>query len=387
MEPMTPRVRDPGTGRSARAARDHNERLVLSLLRRHGSLSKADIARRTRLSAQSATVITKRLEADGLLRRGDPVRGRVGQPSVPLSLDPGGAVALGCHVGRRNAEFMALDLCGDVLRFETLRYDLPLPDEVFAFLSRCLEPYRGSAAVCGLGFALPWHIWAWLDDEIAPARRKAMQGWQGLDIANEVAALADVPAFVCNDATAAARAENAFGLGRSLRDYATFFVGHFIGGGVVLDHKVREGRTGNAGAFGTMPSRSGGQLIERASLHVLRTLVEEGGGADPAAFEPQTDWSQLPSEPVRRWIATSAAALADASVAAACVFDLEAVVIEGQFPAAVRDRLVGAVRDEMAALDTRGIEPPAVVTGTIGPLARVRGAAALPLMSRFFVDE
>ena len=46
----------------------------------------AEIARLTQLTAQTVSLITKRLEADGLLVRGDPVRGKVGQPSVPLSL-------------------------------------------------------------------------------------------------------------------------------------------------------------------------------------------------------------------------------------------------------------------------------------------------------------
>ncbi len=35
--------------------RAHNERLVLSLVRRHGSLSKSDIARMTKLSAQTVS--------------------------------------------------------------------------------------------------------------------------------------------------------------------------------------------------------------------------------------------------------------------------------------------------------------------------------------------
>ena len=61
----------------------YNERLVISLLRRHGWLTKADLARMTGLSAQTMTVIVKRLTASGLLLSGDKMRGRVGQPSTP----------------------------------------------------------------------------------------------------------------------------------------------------------------------------------------------------------------------------------------------------------------------------------------------------------------
>ena len=75
-------------GTSQSGMRAYNERLVLSLVRRHGALSKTDIARMTSLSAQTVSVIMRQLEADGLLLRRDPVRGKVGQPSVPMSLAP-----------------------------------------------------------------------------------------------------------------------------------------------------------------------------------------------------------------------------------------------------------------------------------------------------------
>ena len=73
----------------------YNERLVISLLRRHGWLTKADLARMTGLSAQTMTVIGKRLTASGLLLSGDKMRGRVGQPSTPFALNPHGAVSIG----------------------------------------------------------------------------------------------------------------------------------------------------------------------------------------------------------------------------------------------------------------------------------------------------
>lgn len=65
----------------------YNERLVLSLIRSGGSLSKVDVARISGLSVQTTTVIMNQLESDGLLLRGEPQRGRIGQPSVPMQLN------------------------------------------------------------------------------------------------------------------------------------------------------------------------------------------------------------------------------------------------------------------------------------------------------------
>src|SRR5437867_3112236 len=89
-------------GSSQGGLRQYNERVVLQAVRLHGALPGAEIARLTHLTAQTISLITKRLLDDGLLVKGAPVRGKVGQPSVPLALNPDGAYAIGVKVGRRS---------------------------------------------------------------------------------------------------------------------------------------------------------------------------------------------------------------------------------------------------------------------------------------------
>ena len=69
-------------GTNQLGVRLYNERLVLSLIRQHKSLPKADIARLTGLSPQTISLIMNQLTKDGLLLKGRPLRGRVGQPSL-----------------------------------------------------------------------------------------------------------------------------------------------------------------------------------------------------------------------------------------------------------------------------------------------------------------
>src|SRR5262245_66611624 len=97
---------DLARGGSQSGVRLYNERLVLSLIRRYGSLPKAEIARISGLSAQTASVIVKQLEADGLLLGQRPQRGRIGQPPVPLSINPAGAYTIGLTVGRCRAHLV-----------------------------------------------------------------------------------------------------------------------------------------------------------------------------------------------------------------------------------------------------------------------------------------
>ena len=91
-------------GSNQSGVRAHNERLVLSILRGRGPTAKAEIARLTGLSAQTVSVITRGLEGEGLIERGAPVRGKVGQPSIPMRLSQSGAFFFGVKVGRRSAD-------------------------------------------------------------------------------------------------------------------------------------------------------------------------------------------------------------------------------------------------------------------------------------------
>jgi hypothetical protein len=101
-----PNSADTSRGTNQSGVKLYNKSLVLSLVRRYGSLSKTEIGRRTGLSTQTSSVIMKQLEDDGLLIRKEPMRGKVGQPSIPMSLNPEGAFSIGFKFGRRSAELV-----------------------------------------------------------------------------------------------------------------------------------------------------------------------------------------------------------------------------------------------------------------------------------------
>lgn len=95
--------------------RQFNERIVLQTIRLHGPLPKADVGRLTRLSMQTVSMIVDRLIDDGLLEKQARVRGRIGQPSVPIALRADGAYTIGIKVGRRSLDVLAMDFAGRVV--------------------------------------------------------------------------------------------------------------------------------------------------------------------------------------------------------------------------------------------------------------------------------
>ncbi len=68
--------------------RAYNERLVLALVRRHGAMARADIARKTGLSAQTISVIIRELEKMASLHKANACAGVWGNHPCPCGLLP-----------------------------------------------------------------------------------------------------------------------------------------------------------------------------------------------------------------------------------------------------------------------------------------------------------
>ena len=381
-----------GTNQSGMRA--YNERLVLSLVRRELALAKSDIARMTGLSAQTVSVIVRGLEADGLLSRGEPVRGRIGQPSVPMRLAPDGAFFFGLKIGRRSVDLVLINFLGTVVDYRRQTYRYPVPDTVVAFVKDALPaltrslPFRQRGRISGLGIAMPFQFWSWAQYIGAP--QQEMDQWRSRDIQAEIANLCDMPVYAQNDANAACGAELVFGSGDKPQDFLYFYIGYFVGGGLVLNGSLYPGRTGNAGALGSMPvpapDGTQRQLISAASTASLeRYLIDAGVNTDQLWESPES-WD-VPAEILDRWLGEVSFGLSHAILAAAAVIDFEAVLVDGWLPQPIRAALVERTAVKLAAMDSAGIELPQVRQGTVGHQARSLGAASIALSQRYLIDK
>ncbi|MCM2294565.1 ROK family transcriptional regulator [Allorhizobium sp. BGMRC 0089] len=389
-----PAVLDLSGGANQGGVRAYNERLVMSLVRRHGGLSKADIARRSGLSAQTVTVIMRVLEHEGLLVRGEPQRGRVGQPSIPMRLNPDAVFSFGLKIGRRSASLILMDFVGTIRHEVRCTYAYPMPEPILQFVSDGIGEIEGRLLpgererIAGLGVAAPFELWSWADETGAPALDMAI--WRKVDLHGDMAARLSYPVFLENDATSACAAELVFGNGPNYPDFVYFFIGSFIGGGVVINSSLFSGRTGMAGALGSLPVQGQDgrtvQLLKVASIFVLENLLRDHGQDARSLWYSPSEWIDY-GAPLELWIKNSAAALAQAIVASASIIDFSAAVIDGGFPEWVRARLVKATREAVRTLDLQGVLMPDIVEGVVGHQARSIGGASLPLFSRYLLDQ
>ncbi|MFS2324676.1 ROK family transcriptional regulator [Brucella sp. H1_1004] len=378
--------------------RAYNERLVLALVRRHGAMARVDIARKTGLSAQTISVIIRELEKDGLITQGERVRGRVGQPSMPMRLAADGVFSFGLKIGRRSAEIILMDFLGQIRKRRHITYAWPVPDIIRTFAFDSIAEFTAALdadkrdRIAGLGIALPFELWNWVEEVGAPVAD--MNAWLDADLIHDFGSSLPFPVFLQNDGTAACGAELTFGRGPEFTDFVYFSIGSFIGGGVVLNNTLYPGRTGNAGALGSMPmrmreaddKREAIQLIDTASLFVLeRMLHEHDISSDELWLSPES-WPDF-GDVLDEWIALAARGLAHAVVAAASVIDFPAAIIDGWLPQSVRLRIVEATKLELKRIDLQGLSAPEILEGRVGIHGKTMGAASLPLSHRYLFDQ
>lgn len=381
-----------GRGTNQGGMREANERVVLTVLRRNPSIIKAEIARTTGLSAQTVARLVGALEDEGLVLRGKPNRGRVGQPSIPLSLNPDGAVFLGMKVGRRSVEMIAIDFLGKVLDREKHLYGYPIFDEVLDFALKATKDIRGRLPntmlnrVSGLGVAMPFHLWSWAQHIGVEA--SMMADWEKRDLEEEIADAVDLPVFLQNDATAACSAEMVFGDAPLSANSLYFYIAFFIGGGLILNHSLFVGATGNAAGLGplTVADQDGRArpLIELASLSVLESRLA-AAQCDTQKMWTGPDAWDFPSDLIETWCSECSQAIASAVRSAQSLLDLGSIIIDGWLPRDVLQRISRGVLDEFKNLEREGIVTPNIMPGTIGKDARTIGAASLPLCHRYLM--
>ncbi len=392
-EPALPRARAWARGSNHVGMRQFNERVVLQAIRVHGSCSKAEIARSTHLTAQTVQQIIGRLEADGLVVKRGRVRGRIGQPSVPMALNADGAYAIGLTIGRRNAEVLLVDFCAKVRRRLNVEYTFPDPATLFERIGEMVSSLLDdlgpaqSQLLCGIGVAAPLSLEAW---QGLLGFESQARSWQGIDIRARVEQMFGMPVRFIKDTSAACVAELVIGRGHDTRDFLYLFMDTFIGGGLVLNNQLQVGLHGNAGAVGSLPVRLAvpgqqerpEQLLGVASLHQLQAAYREAG-LDPLAWRDQRALQAPWREHTLRWIDSAAGAIALAIHNVICLLDIDNVIMDGSFSEPLRDALLARLPEAMDGYDWQGVVRPRIHPGAVGADARALGAALLPLYAEF----
>ena len=242
----------------------------------------------------------------------------------------------------------------------------PGPDEVFEALAAMvgdLRPYD-RFSVCGVGCAGPMSP----DGELVSPLN--IPAFRAFPLAERLRHLTGLPCRVDNDAKALALAEGWVGGAVGVRDYLAMLVSTGIGSGIVLEGRLLDGASGNAGHIGQLVVTDPGRPFPP---QVQGTLEAEAAGP---AIERHS--GHRPEEATTAVVAEAGTLVGRAAGSVANLLDLRLVLVAGSVALSFGEPFFAAAQAEMdrvCRLDfTRGARIEPAGCGDEGPLI---GAAAV----------
>ena len=305
--------------------------------------------------------------ADG--NSGDAARPSRTPPAPLASGPPLDGPVLAVDIGGTKMEAGVVDDKGRILlRRRVATPNSAGPDRIFDALSVIVgEVLAGSPVspvACGVGCGGPM---APGGETVSPLN---IPGWRGFPLRAALGELVGLPVTVDNDAKALALGEGWTGAAQGSTDYLAMVVSTGVGGGIVLDGRLLDGSTGNAGHIGHVVVEPDGRPCVCGGRGCLEA---EASGTAVAAItgRPATDADDEMRKRCGTLVGRAVASVAN-------LLDLQLAVVAGSVALGYGAPFFDAAQEEVAF--RCGLEfarPTRVRPGGLGADGPLMGAAAV----------
>lgn len=377
-------------GTNQQSSAPYNRRIVLDVIRRHGSLSRKEIVDRVALSPQTVANITSDLESVGLVvARRLKVQKSRGQPPIVFEVNPNGGTSIGITIEPGCVRAALVNLVGQVIRKQDVEVDTHDRRGTLSVMVAVVNDLAGLAAatgpVRGVGVALPGPFAVSSMSFVGPT---VLEGWTDLSALDELHRISGFPVIYSVDSVAGALGESLFGIAKNLNNFFYMHFGVGLGGTLVANRSAYKGANSNATEIGHVPIVPDGKAcycgnrgcLERyLSLH---SLAEALGRADvkDGARELLVGMLAAREPALAAWCREAAVHLRNAVCMIENLLDPETIVIGGSAPKALVEHIValaepllGSVRAGVASTQDR------ILLSQHDEDSSILGAAVLPI--------
>jgi len=383
-------------GTNLQYAKSYNIRIVLETIRLHAPVSRVDIAKKTNLTAQTVTNITRELIAAGLIVEAERHQDGRGAPSILLRINRYGAYSIGMDLDKDHLTAVLVDLMGDIRQRVNLKLNFPTADEAMVLFEKtALDLIRAEGIpmtrVWGIGVGLPGPLG--IDESNVVTKvvnPKLMPGWINVPVGKKLSDRLGLPVYLENNASAAAIGERWFGAGRSIDTFFYVYFGAGLGGGIVINGELHSGFSGNAGELGYMPNLQPDPKNESEQQHLgmyfnlpqLYIKLKDNGTnvSSPEQLEPLFYQN---NEVLIEWIEQGAQQLTPLILAVEYIIDPEVIFFGGRLPDVIIKNLLERIKNRLPHLHIHEKKSqPELLPATSGFEAAALGVAILPLYTR-----
>ena len=364
----------------------------------HGPLTRLEVARRAGLSPAAVTKAVRPLIEAGYLVEDvdEQPRPALGRPANLVRVDGGRALFIGVKVTGDEIIGVLTDLCCRIRVARHARLVNREPKGVLASVAELVGELLAAAGdlgvpVLGLGIAVSGDV----DRGAGVVRYSPFLEWRNVPLAELTATTTGLPVTVDNDVRALTVAEQWFGAGVGLSDFAVVTVGAGIGCGLVVHGRVVAGAHGVAGEIGHVtvdpagpPCHCGNRGCVEAiagDAAILRR-IRETTGVEVADTAEAVDLAHRGVAGAREAYARAGEAIGRGIATVANLLGPERVIISGEGLAA-HDLFAEQIRDTFAAAAFGSAAQCDVQTRPLPFEEWARGAAATAIQSFIRADD
>ncbi|HAF14934.1 MAG TPA: hypothetical protein DCK99_14820, partial [Blastocatellia bacterium] len=235
-------------------SREINSRIALNVIHEHQPISRADLARRMKVTRGVASTLVNELIGQGLIYEGatgDAARGR--KPTF-LHVRTRDRFVVSIDVRFSRTYIMLSDFAGRQIALEIFDTIFDIGDFIKNLgnrIRRLLKVHNAEARCEGIGLVVPGMV----DYRTGHILNAPTLGWREVDVRDKLAASTGMPVHVENAAKACALSQMWLSNNNptSAQSFAYISVSDGVGVGVVVNGELLRGRDHIAGEFGHMP--------------------------------------------------------------------------------------------------------------------------------------
>ncbi len=229
-----------------------NKSNILSIIYNENSTSRAELAKRTKISKSTVSLIVDELIQENLVKEteeGSSTK-RGGRKPIQLEFNPVAGYIVGLEIGRKSSLCILSDLDGNVLMEKKIKLsensEDKLMNEIIEAIHGFIDRSGQSESIIGMGIGIPGIT----DIESGMVCHAPELNWEKLEIGKIFEDEFKMKIFIDNDVNMAVLGEKWFGAGSKYSDFVFISIGIGIGSGIVINKKIHRGSSFTAGEIG-----------------------------------------------------------------------------------------------------------------------------------------
>jgi len=291
---------------NARTMHRLNKVSIINIIRNNEAISRAGIAKRSRLSAPTVSRIVEDLITEGLVTEIGEGKSSGGRRPTLLKFSGSGNYVIGIDLGTTNIYGVLSDLDANIIA--EIRCATHVEEGFHAVMQRTagviddLKDHlkTNGKKILGIGMAVAGLI----NRQRNNVAFSPDFHWHNVDVVGELSQWHDIPVIFDNVTRVMALGEVCYGIGKRIKNFVCVNVGYGIGAGIIIHGRPLYGPIGMAGEFGhltlekdsdiqcdcgnfgCLEALASGNAIAKAARKRTaageRTLLSEMCGGDPA---------------------------------------------------------------------------------------------------------